>query len=235
MLKVTDLCAFYDDVQVLYNIDLEICAGEIVTILGSNGAGKTTLMKTICGIVTRRKGRIAFQDEDIMKIPAYKLVSKGLTLVPEGRHLFPTLSVRENILLGAYSIQNKPLIEETYEWIMEMFPRLKERSNQLAGTMSGGEQQMCAIARALLSNPSFLMLDEPSLGLAPNIVDMVFEVIEKINREKGITVVVVEQNANIALEYANRGYVMENGEIKMSGTSKELLESEDIQKVYLGL
>lgn len=233
MLKVCDLNAFYGDVQVLYDINLVVKDGEIVTILGSNGAGKTSLMKTICGIETKRTGTIELNGENLMKIPSYKLVTKGIVLTPEGRHLFPELTVKENLLLGAYS-KGKPN-GETFEWILDMFPRLKERLSQYAGTMSGGEQQMCAIARALMSSPSFLMLDEPSLGLAPNIVDQVFDVIKKINKEKNITVVVVEQNANIALQAADRAYVLENGVIRMSGNAKEMLESPQIQKLYLGL
>ena len=176
-------------------------------------------------------GEIEFENESLMKVPAYKLVTKGITLTPEGRHLFPELTVKENLMLGAYSTKDK----SNYEWILELFPRLKERLNQYAGTMSGGEQQQCAIARALMSNPKFLMLDEPSLGLAPNIVDTVFDIIKKINKERGITIVIVEQNANIALNAADRGYVLENGVIRMSGEAKEMLASSEIQKLYLGL
>lgn len=235
MLKVEHLNAFYDDVQVLYDISLEVRDGEIVTILGSNGAGKTTLMKTICGVVKNRSGSIRVGGEDIMNVPAYRLVTKGVALIPEGRHLFPELTVKENILLGAYTKKGKIAEGGTFAEIMEMFPRLKERLNQLAGTMSGGEQQMCAIARALISDPKFLMLDEPSLGLAPNIVDLVFDIVGRINREKHITVLIVEQNANMALQSADRAYVMETGEIKMSGNAHEMLESPEIQKLYLGL
>ena len=235
MLKISGLNAFYGDVQVLYDVNLEVKNKEIVTILGSNGAGKTTLMKTICGVETKRTGKIEFNGENLMKLPAHKLVTKGITLTPEGRHLFPELTVKENLLLGAYTVKNKKTIKDTYEWVLSMFPRLEERLIQYAGTMSGGEQQMCSIARVLMSNPKFLMLDEPSLGLAPNIVDTVFEVIKKINKEKAITVIVVEQNANIALQTADRGYVLENGVISMSGNAKDMLESPDIQKLYLGL
>lgn len=233
MLKIEKLNAFYGDVQVLYDVDIEVNDGEIVTILGSNGAGKTSLMKTICGIETRRSGVIEFNGENLMKLPSHKLVTKGITLTPEGRHLFPELTVKENLLLGAYAVKSKS--NDTYESVLEMFPRLKERLNQLAGTMSGGEQQMCAIGRALMCNPSFLMLDEPSLGLAPNIVDQVFDIIKKINKEKNITVMVVEQNANIALQAADRAYALENGVIRMSGDAKEMLASPEIQKLYLGL
>jgi branched-chain amino acid transport system ATP-binding protein len=235
MLKITGLNAHYGDVQVLYNVNLEVYDKEIVTILGSNGAGKTSLMKTICGVETKRSGRIEFDGENLMKIPAHRLVTKGITLTPEGRHLFPELTVKENLLLGAYTSKNRRQLKDTYEWVLALFPRLKERLIQYAGTMSGGEQQMCAIARVLMSNPKFLMLDEPSLGLAPNIVDTVFDIIKKINKEKGITIIVVEQNANIALQAADRGYVLENGVISMSGNAKDLLESPDIQKLYLGL
>lgn len=235
MLKISNLNAYYGDVQVLYDVNLEVNDKEIVTILGSNGAGKTTLMKTICGIETKRSGVIEFQGENLMKVPAHKLVTKGITLAPEGRHLFPELTVKENLLLGAYAFKDKKKINDTYDWVLTLFPRLKERLIQYAGTMSGGEQQMCAIGRVLMSNPKFLMMDEPSLGLAPNIVDTVFDVITKINKEKGITIVVVEQNANIALQTADRGYVLENGVIGMSGSAKDMLESPDIQKLYLGL
>lgn len=235
MLKVTDLNAYYGDVQVLYNVNLEVQKNEIVTILGSNGAGKTSLMKSICGVETRRTGTIEFKGEDLMKIPPYQLVARGITLTPEGRHLFPELTVHENLLLGAYGFKDKKKVNDTFEMVVTMFPRLKERLTQYAGTMSGGEQQMCAIARSLMSKPEFLMLDEPSLGLAPNIVDMVFGVIKKINQETGITVIVVEQNANIALQTADRGYVLENGVVKMSGKAAEMLETPDIQKLYLGL
>lgn len=235
MLKISNLNAYYGDVQVLFDVNLEVHDKEIVTILGSNGVGKTTLMKTICGVETRRTGEIEFNGQSLMKVPAHQLVTKGIALTPEGRHLFPELTVKENLLLGAYTVRDTKKRDETYDWVLTMFPRLKERLIQYAGTMSGGEQQMCAIARVLMSNPTFLMLDEPSLGLAPNIVDAVFDVIKKINREKGITVLVVEQNANIALQVADRGYVLENGKVNMSGSAKELLESAEIQKLYLGL
>lgn len=233
MLKIRNLNAFYGDVQILYDVNIDVNQGEIVTILGSNGAGKTSLMKTICGIETKRTGTIEFKGENLMKVPSHKLVTKGITLTPEGRHLFPELTVKENLLLGAYATKEK--IEESYESVLEMFPRLKERLTQYAGTMSGGEQQMCAIGRALMCDPTFLMLDEPSLGLAPNIVDQVFDVIKKINKEKGITVMVVEQNANIALQAADRAYALENGVVKMEGDAKEMLASPEIQKLYLGL
>jgi len=235
LLKISNLNAYYGDVQVLYDVNLEVNDKEIVTILGSNGAGKTTLMKTICGVETTRSGMIEFDGENLMKVPTHKLVTKGITLTPEGRHLFPELTVKENLLLGAYASKDKQATKDTYDWVLSLFPRLKERLIQYAGTMSGGEQQMCAIGRVLMSNPKFLMLDEPSLGLAPNIVDSVFDVIKKINEEKGITIIVVEQNANIALQTADRGYVLENGSINMSGNAKEMLESPDIQKLYLGL
>jgi len=233
VLKVEKLNASYGDVQVLYDVSLEVKEGEIVTILGSNGAGKTSLMKTICGLETHRSGKITFNGEDLMKVAPHKLVNKGIALIPEGRHLFPELTVKENLMLGAYGIKkNDPA---TYDWILELFPRLKERITQLAGTMSGGEQQMCAIGRALMSEPKFLMLDEPSLGLAPKIVEQVFEIIQKINKEKGITIIVVEQNANMALKNADRAYALENGIIRMEGDAKEMLASPEIQKLYLGL
>ena len=233
MLEIKNLYASYGDVEILHDVSLQVKEGEIVTILGSNGAGKTSLMKTICGIETKRRGSITYNGDDLMKVPSYKLITEGITLVPEGRHLFPELTVKENILLGAYAVKNG--VDKTFEWVLEMFPRLKERLEQYAGTMSGGEQQMCAIARALISSPKFLMLDEPSLGLAPKIVDQVFEIIRKINKERGITILVVEQNANIALQNADRAYALENGVIRMSGDAKEMLASPEIQKLYLGL
>lgn len=235
MLKVIGMNAFYGDVQVLYDVNLEVADGEIVTILGSNGAGKTTLMKSICGVGTKRSGKVEFGGKNLIHIPAHRLASMGLTLIPEGRHLFSELTVKENLMLGAYSQKDRKKRKDTYEWILSIFPRLEERLNQYAGTMSGGEQQMCAIGRALMSSPSFLMLDEPSLGLAPKIVDQVFDVIRKINSEKGITIIVVEQNANIALQSSDRAYVLENGIIRMSGRSKDLMASAEIQKVYLGM
>lgn len=233
MLKIEKLNASYGDVQVLYDVSLEVKEGEIVTILGSNGAGKTSLMKTICGLETHRSGSITFNGEDLMKVAPHKLVNKGIALIPEGRHLFPELTVKENLMLGAYGV--KQTDTATYDWILELFPRLKERLTQYAGTMSGGEQQMCAIGRALMSEPKFLMLDEPSLGLAPKIVEQVFEIIRKINKEKGITIIVVEQNANMALKNADRAYALENGIIRMEGDAKEMLASPEIQKLYLGL
>lgn len=235
MLKIDHLNAWYGDVQVLFDVSLEVEDGEFVTILGSNGTGKTTLMKTICGVETRRTGSIIYDGKDLTKIPSYRLVDEGLTLIPEGRHLFPELTVRENLMLGRYRAHAKDDYHERMEWVLELFPRLKERLGQYAGTMSGGEQQMCAIARALMSEPKFLMLDEPSLGLAPKVVDQVFDVITDLNKKQGITILVVEQNANIALQASERAYAMENGMIRMSGKSSEMLASPEIKKLYLGL
>ncbi len=235
MLRVEKINVFYGQVQVLYDVSFEINAGEIVTILGSNGAGKTTAIKAICGLLPVKKGAVYYNEKRIDTIPPYKLAGLGLALVPEGRRLFPAMSVRENLLLGAYSKQASKVRKDTLAWVFELLPRLKERMNQLAGTLSGGEQQMCAIARALMAKPKFLILDEPSLGLAPIIVDKIFDTIQLIRKESDITILLVEQNAYLALQIADRGYVFENGKVKMTDRADALLGSIDIQKAYLGV
>ena len=235
MLKVEKINVFYGQVQVLYDVSFEINAGEIVTILGSNGAGKTTAIKAVCGLLPVKKGAVYYNEKRIDIIPPYKLAGLGLALVPEGRRLFPAMSVRENLLLGAYSKQASKVRADTLAWVFELLPRLKERMKQLAGTLSGGEQQMCAIARALMAKPKFLILDEPSLGLAPIIVDKIFDTIQLIRKESDITILLVEQNAYLALQIADRGYVFENGKVKMTDKADALLGSIDIQKTYLGV
>jgi len=235
MLKVDSVNAFYGDVQTLFDVSMEIRENEIVTILGSNGAGKTTLIKTICNLLPIRSGSIYYKEERIDKVPPYKRVDLGMSLVPEGRRLFPDMSVMDNLLLGAYSLRDKKQIQENLEWVISLFPWLSERSKQSAGTLSGGEQQMCAIARGLMIRPQLVIFDEPSLGLAPVIVDQIFETLSKITRENNSTILLIEQNAQTALEISDRGYVLENGHVVLEGSSDMLLGSPEIQKSYLGL
>lgn len=235
MLTIKSVDVFYGDVQALWDVSLEISQGEIVTILGSNGAGKTTTLKTISGLLKPRKGSIVYKEMPIDKFDAHYLPSVGITMVPEGRHLFPNMTVKENLLIGAYYREARAKKDETLEWVITLFPRLKERFHQLAGTMSGGEQQMCAIGRALMARPQLLMLDEPSLGLAPNLVEMIFNTIKEINQKDKVTILLVEQNAHVALQIADRGYVLENGKVMFAGVAKDLLNSKEIQKAYLGL
>jgi len=235
LLQVESISVSYGDVQVLYNVTVEVKKGEIVTLLGSNGAGKTTTLKAISGLMRAKSGKLTYGVLDLQTIPAYQLVSRGIVMVPEGRRLFPNMTVYENLLMGAYHREARPGINGNMDRVTEMFPKIKERLRQMAGTLSGGEQQMLAIGRALMSNPKLLMLDEPSLGLAPNLVEQIFETIKDINRKQDVTVLLVEQNANMALQIANRGYVMENGKIVLSGNSKDLLNNDQVRKVYLGL
>ena len=235
MLKVNDICSFYGDVQILHGVSLDVKAGEMVTLLGSNGAGKSTTIKAICNINPIKTGEIIFNDQPIHKLPAYKLPDLGIALIPEGRHLFPAMSVKDNLLMGAYTQSDKAQIAQTLEEVVEYFPRLKERFNQTAGTLSGGEQQMCAIGRGMMTRPKLMILDEPSLGLAPVIVNQIFEILKRLRKEENLTVLLVEQNAQLALENSDRAYVLENGQISVSGPAEELLHSEAIQKAYLGL
>ena len=235
MLKVNDICSFYGDVQILHGVSLDVKAGEMVTLLGSNGAGKSTTIKAICNINPIKTGEIIFDGQPIHKLPAYKLPDLGIALIPEGRHLFPAMSVKDNLLMGAYTQSDKAQINRTLEEVVEYFPRLKERFNQTAGTLSGGEQQMCAIGRGMMTRPKLMILDEPSLGLAPVIVDQIFEILKRLRAEENLTVLLVEQNAQLALENSDRAYVLENGQISVTGPAEELLHSEAIQKAYLGL
>lgn len=234
MLKVNKLNVFYGDMQVLHEISLTVNEGEIVTVVGSNGAGKTTLLNTISGLLHPMSGSIEFFNERIDRIPAHLIVKKGITHIPEGRELFPDMTVLENLLLGSYTSEAKKLRKESLKWVFELFPVLEERKNQLAGTLSGGEQQMLAIARGLMSRPKLLMLDEPSLGLAPVIVLKIFEVIKNVN-EQGLTILLVEQNVRFALAMSHRAYVLENGRIVLKGKGKDLLEDRHVRKAYLGL
>lgn len=234
LLSVKDLHAGYSAIEVLQGVSLEVNEGEIVALLGGNGAGKTTTINTISGAVRQRAGSMIFDGVDISEMTPYKRPSLGIVQVPEGRKLFPTMTVMDNLLVGSYLPACRTKRKENLEWCFELFPRLYERREQMAGSMSGGEQQMCAIARGLMQCPKLLMLDEPSLGLAPVIVEDVFKVLEKVNQQ-GVTILLVEQNVNVALEIANRGYVIETGMNVLSGTAKELAENDMVRKAYLGI
>lgn len=231
LLEVKGLHVNYGAIEAIKGIDLYVNKGEVVTILGANGAGKTTTLRTISGLLKSSAGSIIFDDKEITHIPAHEIVSLGMSHSPEGRRVFGTLSVEENLMMGAYSL--KKYDATTLDWIYEILPRLHERKKQLAGTLSGGEQQMLAIGRAIMSKPKLLILDEPSLGLAPVLVKVIFKAIKEISKS-GVTVLLVEQNAKAALKLANRGYVLELGKITHSGSSEELLNSEMIQEAYLG-
>ncbi|MGN8818957.1 ABC transporter ATP-binding protein [Oribacterium sp. HCP28S3_H8] len=232
MLKVDNLKINYGGIEAVKGISFEVPDQSIVTLIGANGAGKSSTLRAIAGLVKASGGSISFDGEDITSLPTAKRVAKGITLCPEGRHVFPDMTVLENIKIGAY-LRNDSL-EEDIQRVYKLFPRLEERHWQLAGTLSGGEQQMLAVARGLMSNPKILMLDEPSLGLAPIIVQEIFNIIKRINQEQGITVLLIEQNANMALKVADRAYVMETGSITMTGTGAELLANDEIQAAYLG-
>jgi branched-chain amino acid transport system ATP-binding protein len=234
LLEMDSVRASYGDFQALFNITLEIRAGEIVTLIGANGAGKTTTLRVVSGLLRSQHGQLQFEGQDISKLPPHEMVMRGVSHVPEGRQLFPHMSVEENLALGAYIPRVRPRLKDVMEEQFELFPRLKERRRQLAGTLSGGEQQMVAIARGLMAAPKLLLLDEPSLGLAPKIVEEVFAKVQQICRS-GVTVLIVEQNVVDGLTISDRGYVMENGEITLQGTPKELLGNAQIRAAYLGL
>lgn len=234
MLEVENINVFYGDAQALWDVSFTVNQGEIVTLVGSNGAGKSTTLKAISGLVPPLTGEIRFERTRIDRAPAYRIVEMGIAHIPEGRRLWPGLTVGENLELGAYIKAVRSLREETLEWVFKLFPRLKERLNQLAGTLSGGEQQMLAIGRGLLSKPKLLILDEPSLGLAPLLVDEVLETIQKING-KGVTILLIEQNVNRALTISTRCYVLELGRIVLSGSGQDLLTDERVKTAYLGL
>ncbi|MCQ2553904.1 MAG: ABC transporter ATP-binding protein [Clostridia bacterium] len=232
ILKATDLNVYYGNIHAIKGISFEVNDGEIVTLIGANGAGKSTTLNTIAGLNQTRTGDIVFMDESIAKIPAHKIVYKGLSLVPEGRRVFLQMTVEENLEMGAFS-QAKSTIASGLEEVYELFPRMKERRKQISGTLSGGEQQMLAMGRALMANPKLIMLDEPSMGLAPILVEQIFEIIKDLHK-KGKTILLVEQNAQAALSVADRAYVLETGQIVMTGTGEELLRSPEIKKAYLG-
>ena len=234
MLEVRQIHCAYDSVPVIHGISLEVNAGEIVAIVGANGAGKSTTMRTIAGLMHPTAGTVSFLGEDVTRTPGYAMITKGISFVPEGRRLFSKLTVRENLELGAYTEKDRRLVEQRLDEIFSLFPVLKNRANQVAETMSGGEQQMCAIARELMSKPKLLMLDELSLGLMPSLVEKVLEAVVEINR-KGTTILIVEQMVQEALEIASRGYVLQTGKIIQGGTARELLESDSVRKAYMGL
>ncbi len=231
MLKIENLCVNYGGIKAVRGISFEVNKGEIVTLVGANGAGKSTTLRTIAGIVPSAAGKVTFMGEDITGVKTHDIVSRGITLVPEGRHVFPDLTVLENLKIGAYLRKDK--LDEDIRWIYDLFPILQERSWQLAGTLSGGEQQMLAVGRALMSRPKLMMMDEPSLGLAPLIVKGIFDIIKEVNKQ-GVTILLIEQNANMALHTADTGYVLETGQITLTGPGKELLKNEDVKKAYLG-
>lgn len=232
MLKINGINVYYGQIHAIHDVSLDVNQGEIVTIIGANGAGKTTVQKTIMGLLRSKTGHITFQDEDIGSCATAKIVGKGIALVPEGRRIFPRLSVADNLLLGSYSRQDK-FIQSDLDKMYQLFPRLAERRKQLAGTLSGGEQQMLAMGRGLMSRPKLLLLDEPSMGLAPVLVSQIFRTILEINRE-GVTILLVEQNARRALAIATRGYVLEAGKVVLEGPAHELANNSEVQKAYLG-
>ena len=233
MLEVKDLEVYYGVIQAIKGISFHVEEGEVIALIGANGAGKTTTLQTITGMLNAKAGSIQFEGTELTKIPGHKIVSMGMAHVPEGRRVFAQLSVLENLKLGAYTRKDKTEIEESLKRVYKSFPRLEERKNQLAGTLSGGEQQMLAVGRALLSRPQLMMMDEPSLGLAPLIIKDIFNIIQEIN-SRGMTILLIEQNANMALKVAHQAYVLETGKITMSGTGQELLENPDIKAAYLG-
>ncbi|GFZ23748.1 ABC transporter ATP-binding protein [Eubacterium callanderi] len=233
MLKVKDLNVYYGKIHAIKGITFEVNDGEIVTLIGANGAGKTTTLQTVSGLLRAEKGIISFQGEDISKVKPYQIPDLGIAHVPEGRQVFAEMTVYENLVMGAFIRKDKREIAQDMEMVFNYFPRLKERSKQTAGTLSGGEQQMLAIGRALMTRPKLLLLDEPSMGLAPILVDEIFSMIQTIN-SAGTTILLVEQNANKALRIANRGYVLETGKIKLHGTSEELLTNDEVRTAYLG-
>ena len=235
MLKLDKVQAGYGNILAIKDVTLEIDRGEIVTLIGANGAGKSTTLMTISGVVQCRSGRIILNDKEIQGMEPDQIVKMGVCQVPEGRHIFPMLTVRENLDMGAFMRRDKSKIKDDIDYVYSLFPILKERRNQDGGTLSGGEQQMLAMSRALMARPEVMLLDEPSMGLAPLIIKQIFQIIKKINSESNTTIFLVEQNANQALQIADRGYVIENGVITMTGSAKSLLSNQDIQKAYLGI
>lgn len=235
MLKIKNISTFYGNIQALKDISIEVSEGEIITLIGANGAGKSTTLMSLCGIVPVKSGSIEFEGQEISKMNPDRIVSLGISQVPEGRRIFPQLSVRENLDMGAFLRNDKEEMKKDIEYVYDLFPRLAERRHQQGGTLSGGEQQMLAISRALMARPRLLLLDEPSLGLAPLIVQQIFEIIKRVNKENNTTVFLVEQNANMALKIAHRGYVLETGKISMTDDADKLLANEDVKKAYLGI
>jgi branched-chain amino acid transport system ATP-binding protein len=235
MLKLKNVHTYYGNIHALKGIDLEVDEGEIISLIGANGAGKSTTLMTTSGIIPAKQGSVEFNGQDITHMPSDDIVKLGICQVPEGRRIFPYLTVAENLDMGAFLRNDTDKINKDFEYVYSLFPILAERKNQAGGTLSGGEQQMLAISRALMSRPKLLLLDEPSLGLAPIIVKQIFDIIKRINEDHKTTIFIVEQNANLALKAAHRGYVMETGAITMTDTGKNLLVNEDIKKAYLGI
>ena len=235
MLKLKNVHTYYGNIHALKGIDLEVTEGEVISLIGANGAGKSTTLMTTCGIVPAKQGSIEFKGKDITHMPSDDIVKLGICQVPEGRRIFPYLSVAENLDMGAFLRNDTNEIKKDIDYVYSLFPILAERRNQAGGTLSGGEQQMLAISRALMARPKLLLLDEPSLGLAPIIVKQIFRIIKKINEDQSTTIFIVEQNANLALKAAHRGYVMENGTITLTDTGANLMANEDVKKAYLGI
>lgn len=233
MLDIQDLNVHYGHIHALKAVSLQVAKNEIVTLIGSNGAGKSTTLNAIAGLVHISSGHILYKGEEITGLAAHKVVARGISMSPEGREVFSALTVEENLRLGAYTRRNKSEIEEGFQRVLDLFPRLKERMKQLAGTLSGGEQQMLAIGRALMASPELLLLDEPSMGLAPNLVMLIFDLIESV-REQGVTILLIEQNANMSLSIADRAYVLETGNVVLSGKAQELADDPRVKKAYLG-
>jgi branched-chain amino acid transport system ATP-binding protein len=235
MLQVEGIDVYYGDVQVLKGITLDVQDKELVAVIGANGAGKTTLIKTISGLLKPRKGSITFDGKTISDMPGHRVVSEGVVQVPEGRLLFPEMSVLENLQMGAFRVRDKQAYSEHLQMVYDMFPRLKEREKQLAGTLSGGEQQMVAVGRALMSSPKLIMFDEPSLGLSPKLVSSIFQMVVRVNKELGITVLLVEQNVQHSCQISDRAFVVENGEVVLYGCGTDMLQNEHVRRAYLGL
>nr|WP_326522568.1 ABC transporter ATP-binding protein [Deinococcus rhizophilus] len=234
MLELRGVHSYYGQIHALKGLDMTVKEGEIVALIGGNGAGKTTTLRTVSGMMKARAGQVLYAGQDVTGVPAHSLLGRGMSHVPEGRRIFPQLSVRENLEVGAYSVTDRALVEQRIQEGFALFPRLKERENQLGGTMSGGEQQMLAIARALMVNPRLLLLDEPSMGLSPLFVEAIFDIVQMLNRERGTTILLVEQNASMALGIAHHGYVLQTGEIRLSRPAAELARDESVRKAYLG-
>ena len=233
MLTIKDLHVHYGAIQALKGVSLEVADGELVSLIGANGAGKTTTLHTISGLLQASSGEVLLDGVNLQKLPSHKIIENGIAQVPEGRHVFAQMTVLENLYMGAYIMRDKAKVQENLDWVFSHFPRLKERSRQLAGTLSGGEQQMLATGRALMTNPKILLMDEPSMGLSPLLVSEIFNIIKELHKD-GITILLVEQNAKMALSVADRAYVLENGKISMSGDAKELLNDSRVKKAYLG-
>jgi branched-chain amino acid transport system ATP-binding protein len=234
MLKIENLHVYYGGVHALKGISLEVPEGKVISLIGANGAGKSSTLRSICGLVTPQEGKVIYQGQDITGVEAHKRVGLGIAMVPEGRRVFTNLTVHENLLMGAYSLEDKSHLEEDFEKIYRLFPKMESRRTQKAITLSGGEQQMLAVSRALMSRPKLLLMDEPSLGLAPNLVEEMFDTIARIHREEGLTVMLVEQNARAALSLASYGYVLEIGSIVLEGDTEALSTDERVKKAYIG-